>query len=292
MSISRNCYGFMLAFCCFFTGQANSADVFDKGKLLMTGAVSQVEGAGGSGLVNWALITGYGSEQGVGVNAHHTYVALRDFTLNSTGVAVGFYDRFELSAARQWFDTGEAGARLGLGEGYSFGQDIIGAKVRVFGDALYTQDSWMPQVAIGAQYKNAKRSGLLAALGAKDDEDVDFYVTATKAYLAQSLILTGSVRFTRANQYGLLGFGAAGQGRSTQFEGSAAYMLRHNLILGADYRTKPDNLAFAEETDAAAVYAAYFFNKNLSLTVAAVDLGHIALQGRQRGLYLSLQAGF
>ena len=33
----------------------------DQGKLLATGGVSQVEGAGGGGLVPWALITGYGS---------------------------------------------------------------------------------------------------------------------------------------------------------------------------------------------------------------------------------------
>ena len=36
-------------------------DLFDGGKLLATGGVSQVEGAGGGGLANWALITGYGT---------------------------------------------------------------------------------------------------------------------------------------------------------------------------------------------------------------------------------------
>ncbi|HRW30858.1 MAG TPA: DUF3034 family protein, partial [Emcibacteraceae bacterium] len=61
---------------------------------------------------------------------------------------------------------------------------------------------------------------------------------------------------------------------------------------GIDFRTKPDNLAFAKEQDAMAVYLAYFFSKNLSVTIAGVDLGDIALQGRQRGFYLSLQAGF
>ncbi|MBL4790993.1 MAG: DUF3034 family protein, partial [Kordiimonadaceae bacterium] len=60
---------------------------FESGKLLVTGGVSQIEGAGGGGLTTWALITGYGSEDGIGANAHHTYVKTSDFTLNATGVA-------------------------------------------------------------------------------------------------------------------------------------------------------------------------------------------------------------
>jgi hypothetical protein len=292
MIVSRIFYSTLMLLLASFSLEAQEEHLFDRGKLLATGGVSQLEGAGGSGLTNWALITGYGSERSIGINAHHTYAAVDDFSLNSTGVAVGFYDRFELSVARQWFDTGSAGDRLGLGGGFTFGQDIIGAKLRIAGDAVYAQDRWMPQAAVGAQYKKARKAEVLTAIGAVNNDDIDFYLTATKVYLAQSLIVTGSARLTRANQYGLLGFGGGGKGRSLQFEGSAAYMLRHDLVVGLDYRTKPDNLAFAEEGDAAALYAAYFFNKHMSLTVAAVDLGPIALQGRQQGFYLSLQAGF
>ena len=266
--------------------------VWDQGKLIATGGVTQVEGAGGSGLTPWALITGYGTERGIGVNAHHTFIALDDFTLNSTGVAVGLYDRIELSATRQWFGTGKAGDRLGLGEDFTFAQDIWGAKLRLVGDAVYAQDSWLPQVALGFQYKNAREEAVLEALGAARADGVDFYLTATKALLKHSLIVTTAARITRANQFGLLGFGRANTGRSLQFEGSLAYMLRRNLIIGADYRSKPDNLAFADEGNAAALYLAYFPNKNFSVTLAAVDLGAIALQGRQRGFYVSLQAGF
>ena len=39
-----------------------SSGWFDQGKLLATGGVSQVEGAGGGGLGAWALISGYGSD--------------------------------------------------------------------------------------------------------------------------------------------------------------------------------------------------------------------------------------
>jgi hypothetical protein len=70
------------------------------------------------------------------------------------------------------------------------------------------------------------------------------------------------------------------------------YLLRRNLLVGAEYRTKPDNLDFAREDDAFDIYAAYAFNKNVSLTAAYVDLGSIATFEDQRGLYLSLQVGF
>lgn len=39
-------------------------------------------------------------------------------------------------------------------------------------------------------------------------------------------------------------------------------------------------------------FAAWFAGHHLSVTLAYVDLGEIANQGRQSGVYLSLQAGF
>ena len=110
--------------------------------------------------------------------------------------------------------------------------------------------------------------------------------------LDQSLILSATARLTEANQFGLLGYGSATSKHTLHGEFSAAYIFTPKLVAGIDYRTKPDNLAFAEEQDAKAAYVAYFFNKNLSLTLAGVDLGTIALQGKQQGFYASLQAGF
>src|SRR3954464_12725816 len=80
-------------------------DLFDGGKLLATAGVSQVEGAGGGGLASWALITGYGSRDAIGGNVHYTAVPLPDYTLQTAGVAIGLFDRLELSYAWQGFDT-------------------------------------------------------------------------------------------------------------------------------------------------------------------------------------------
>ncbi len=268
------------------------SDLFDSGRLLATGGVSQVEGAGGGGLVPWALITGYGSRDGIGANAHATYVPLSDFSLLTEGVAVGLFDRLELSYAHQTFDTENAGARLGLGKGFKFDQDIVGAKVRLFGDAVFDQDSWLPQVAAGLQYKMNDRGDIIHAIGGRHDSGTDYYLAATKLFLAERLLVNVTVRETEANQYGILGFGGDNGGYSTQAEGSAGFLLTRWLVLGADYRTKPDNLKFAKEDDAFDLFVACFLNKNVSLTLAYVDLGDIALQGRQTGAYMSLQVGF
>lgn len=271
---------------------ASAQDLFDSGRLLATGGVSQVEGAGGGGLSAWALITGYGSRDGIGANAHVTYVPLSDFSLLTEGVAIGLFDRVELSYAHQAFDTEQAGARLGLGKGFTFDQDIVGAKVRLFGDAVFDQDCWIPQVAAGMQYKMNDRGDVIRAIGGRHDSGTDYYLAASKLFLAERVLVNATLRETEANQYGILGFGGGKGGYSTQFEGSAAFLLTRSLALGADYRTKPDNLKFAKEDDAFDLFAAWFINKNLSLTLAYVDLGDIALQGRQDGAYMSLQVGF
>ena len=262
-------------------------------KLLLTGGVSTIEGSGGGGLSTWATTTGYGDDEGIGGNVHGTIVSLPDFEFTTWGVAGAAFDRVEISYARQSFDTRDAGAALGLGKGFTFNQDVLGVKVVVLGDAVYDQDRWLPQVAVGAQYKKNDQGGVIAAVGGLDDEGVDYYVAATKLLLDRSLLVSGAVRMTKANQTGLLGFGGPdGDDYAPEFEGSVAWLASRRLAFGAEYRSKSGNLAFAREDDWFDVFAAYAVNKNLSITAAWVDLGDIATFKDQRGFYLSLQAGF
>jgi len=267
----------------------------DQGKLLATGGISQIEGVGGGGLTPWALISGYGSDTSYGGSLYYGKAKVTDFELESYGASVGIADRIEVSYAKQVFDTDTTGPALGLRGAYKFKQDIIGAKVKLVGNAVYGQDTWLPQIAVGAQYKkiDSDNRPVVSALGATDDKGVDIYVSATKILLDKNLIISGTLRGTKANQMGLLGFGGdQNNDYALQAEGSLAYMVSKKLVVGADYRMKPDNLSFAEETDAAAAYIAYFPNKNMSVALAAVDMGRIANQGRQTGVYLSTQVGF
>ena len=269
------------------------AQLADTGRLLATSGVTQLEGAGGGGLAPWALISGYGTRDAIGANVHNTFAYFPSFTLESAGASVGLYDRVELSYAHTWFDTRQAGARLGIGRGFTVNEDIAGLKLRLLGDAVYDQDSWLPQLALGVQLKSNDAHAVLHAIGARSSKGADVYLAATKLFLAESVLVNATVRLTKANQFGLLGFGGdrAG-GYQPEFEGSVAYLVTRDLALGAELRTKPSNLHFAHEGPAFDAFAAYFITKNVSATLAYVDLGPVARQGHQGGVYLSIQAGF
>ena len=271
---------------------ANQPDMFDSAKLLATGGVSQLQGAGGGGLAPWAVITGYGSENSVGGNVHYTIVRVPNFLLQSAGVAVGFVDRFELSYAHEAFNTGSFGGTLGLGKNFTFHEEVFGAKLRLFGDAVYAQDSWLPQVSVGAIYMSTDHANILHAIGAHDSQGTEFYVAATKLLLAQSLLLNATLEFTRANQLGLLGFGGdRNNSYKPEFAGSIAYLLNRHVAIGAEIRTKPDNLRFAHEQNWYDAFLAVFINKHVSATLAFVSLGSIATSSPQNGVYFSLQIG-
>lgn len=278
---------------CLAVSPAHAGDRRAGGKLLLTNGVSSVEGAAGGGLTAWAVIAGNETRDGIGGKAHATLVALPDFDLESVGAAIGVKNRVELSYAHQSFDTRKAGIALGLGRGFTFAQDIYGAKLRLIGDAVWDQDSWLPQIAVGVQHKRAIRAAVIGALGGRASTGTDVYVAATKVILSRSLLLNGTVRATKANQFGLLGFGGDQRDRyRPQLEASAGLMLSPRLILGGEYRSKPDNLGFAREQTAFDAFAVFAATRNVSLTAAYVDLGDIATVKRQRGAFFSMQGSF
>ena len=279
-------------------GGASAQAMPDMGKFLATGGVSQVEGAGGGGIVPWALISGYGTRDSWGANAHYTYLKTQDYKLTSYGVAMGIGDRVEISLANQEFK----GSLAPLNQ-LAIQQDIVGLKVKVAGDAVYKQDSWLPQIAVGAMYKKNKGIDGLGALGvtnvtqlgAKDDHGYDYYVAATKILFEQSLLLNATLRSTNANQLGLLGFGGdLRDSRRFMPEFSAAYLVTRKLAVGAEYRRKPRNLTVDDEKAYYDAFVAWFPTKHFSVTAAYAELGDITIFNpkKQHGVYLSVQAGF
>lgn len=271
---------------------ANSRDLQTGGKLLLTNGASTVEGSSGGGLATWAVIAGNGTEDGIGASTHITLVELPDYTLQSYGFAVGLFDRIELSYARQNFDTKAVGAALGLGQGFKVNQDVYGAKLRLAGDVVYGAPV-LPQISIGANFRKNLDAPVVAFAGAAKTKDLDFYLSATKLILSHSVLLNGTARFTRANQFGLLGFGGDTQAsRSLEFEASVGYQLSRRLLVGGEYRTKPDNLSISSEGNAMDVFAAWAILDNFTLTAAYTDLGNVLTQNKQRGALLSLQAAF
>jgi hypothetical protein len=263
------------------------------GRLLGTSGTPSIDGAAGGGLVPWAMIAGHGSRDAVGADVGAIGARLTDVSFGALGIGVGLYDRLELTWQHQWLETRAAGARLGLGHGYLLEQDVFGAKLRLFGDIVADQDRWWPQVSIGVQHKVSGNATLVRALGARDSEGTDFYVAASRLFLAEGLLVNATLRATRANQFGLLGHGGDRQrGYSLQVEASAALLLSRRVAIGAEIRTRPDNLGFAREDAAYDLFAAWFVDRSLTLVLAYADLGRVARQGRQNGVFLSLQAGF
>jgi Protein of unknown function (DUF3034) len=283
----------------------------ETGKLRLTGGVSSIDGAAGGGLTPWAVIGSNASAGEVGATAHFSRAVTTDYSLNTYGATLGLYDRVELSVARQDLKTGITGVLLGL-PGLHLRQTIVGGKVKIAGDAVLDSDTWMPQIAAGVEFKSLDSGGLdptLAALGAKRS-GLDAYVSATKLFLAQGVLVNGTLRATKANQNGLLGFGAtlggANNSYSLQPEVSVALLLSKNWALGAEYRKMPNRLQTAGQAaglgdglraqDWKDLFIAWAPSKNASVTLAYVDLGTIVpattAKRRQKGSYLSVQAGF
>ncbi|SPJ33488.1 DUF3034 family protein [Kushneria phyllosphaerae] len=253
-------------------------------RLLGTGGVMQIEGASGGGLSPWGVLAGTASDNEVGVTLGATRADVDDYHLVVSGVAANLYDRVELSYAHQ---------RLALDTlGGHQAQDIYGAKLRLFGDVLYRPwGVW----SLGIQHKQQVEGQALArVVGARDTQGNDIYLAGSKLFFdalaGRNLLVNTTLRSTRANQGGLLGFGGdEGDHRELMIETSVGLFLNSDWVVGVEYRQKPDNLGFAGEDDWRDLYVAWLINRHVSLTGALLDLGSIAGLEQQRGGYLSLQ---
>ena len=326
-------------------GAIGQASLFGQGRLLGTGAVTAVDGAAGGGINPWAVISGYGTNQQIGATAFYSHVLLNNYNMDAYGASLGIFNRIEISYARQSFSLGNTGTALdqainayayglagvnpsasqlnapasqtlGLsgpaffGNNYQLNQDIVGLKVRLFGNIVYDQNWWEPQVSVGVDFHhNEMPANLAATLGVKRN-GVSYYVSATKVWLDGLFGLTTlanvNLDITNANQQGLLGFGGVnGMGYKVEPAASVGVFLNRHVVLGAEYRSMPQNQLIANAGplkplgDAVSktsawkdVYVAWFPYKALSLTAAYVNLGTIATEKNQSGLYLSLTTSF
>ena len=284
---------FLLPFTALTLLSLSQAAFAGDGRLLATGGASSIEGGAGGGIVPWAVLAGYGTDEQNGGTAFVTRVDTGDYAMDAAGAAFTFHNRLELSVTRQRFDLGELQRQLSL-PWNALGQDVFGAKLRVAGDLVYTR---MPQVSVGVQRKRLRDGTLPLALGAGDDAGTDVYVSASKLFLdaagGYQLLVNGTLRSTRANQTGLLGFGGDRKGgRSLVGEASVAVVLDPRWAVGVEYRQKPDNLGFAREDDWRDVFVAWFPNKHVAVVGAWADLGDVATLRNQRGGYLSLQLSY
>jgi len=263
------------------------------GRLLATGGATMIEGSAGGGIVPWAVMSGYGTREEWGGDVFATRVDTGDYRLDTAGLNLSYANRIELSFAQQRLDISTLSKAAGLPE-RSLNQDVFGAKLRLFGDLIYDQ---LPQVALGVQHKRQTNFNIPHAVGAKRDSDTEAYLAASRLLLGgaagYNLLLNGTLRYSRANETGLLGFGGDRRdSRSLLKEGSAAILLNPEWVVGIEYREKPDNLSFAGESDWKDLFVGYFPSKRVALVAAWADLGEIATLDGQKGAYLSMQLSY
>lgn len=270
-----------------------SEDKISRSRLLATGGASTIEGVAGGGIVPMAVLSGYGAQEEQGAVAFASYVDTGDYQLNVVGGSWSWRNRIELSIAQQKLTHDSLTAALSLPTD-SISQRIISAKVRVAGDLIYTA---MPQVSIGVQHKKNLDFLVPGAVGAKGDSGNDVNITATKLILGgffnRNLLLNGNLRYTNANQTGLVGFGGDKNADKEWLpEVSAGVLLNRYWLVGTEYRQKPNNLSFIKEDDWKTAFVGWFPNKRIALVAAYVDLGEVATFENQTGWYLSLQGSF
>jgi hypothetical protein len=314
-----------------------AAHAFDLGGLVTTGAVTAVGGAAGGGVVPWALIGGYTTQDQIGGTAFYTHVFLRNYQLATYGGLFALSDRVELSFAHQDFQLGSTGntldgkiiGALGLPSNTpdsalphalqlgnaNLNQDIAGVKVRLYGNAVYDQDTLIPQISVGYEYHRNENTSFVRAIGTRPTGN-EYYLAATKVWLnglfGHYTMVSADLDFTNAIQNGLLGFGGVGEhgpktGYHVEPEFAVGYWLNNNVVIGGEYRlmphyqvVAPGNVpgfgplgnALSKTSDWKDLYIAYFPVKYISVTLAYADLGTIASEKNQNGVYLSATASF
>jgi len=153
----------------------------------------------------------------------------------------------------------------------------------------------MPQIAAGVEFKhNLNEAPIPQAVGGRRDADADYYLTATKLWFGElaghNLLGNLTLRATRANQLGLLGFGGDRNDRyQLEPELSLGLFLRDDLAVGMEYRHKPNNLSALHEDSFSDLFLVWFPVKTVSLTLASARLGEIANFQDQRGVVPSVQ---
>ncbi len=258
----------------------------DNGKILATSGVGPIEGGAGGGIIPWAMLSGYATRDEVGLSATMSEADVKDYTLSSHGVALGLYDRVETSFSQLRFQNKTNSVDIK--------QNILGIKTRLYGDALY--GTW-PQFSLGLQHKSLLDKAVANSLGARDTKGTDIYLSTAKIWLAGPLmrtaLLNANLRYSKANQLGLLGYGTKSSDHADiLFEVAAALFIHRRIAVGLEYREKPDNINNVKEEDWQDVFIAYFPSKSLSITLAYLQLGEIATLKDQTGTYFSIQGSF
>jgi hypothetical protein len=192
--------------------------------------------------------------------------------------APGMWNRFELTASGPNSPQGLGDSVTGLGA-----SSVLGLQMHVAGDGAAGSDAWTPKITMGLQQKSfypapySTPAGPMLHPPGSRTTATDLYLSASKLFPAQGLLLNATLRASR-NPYGL----AVQGGYSLRPELSVAFLLSNNISMGAEYRFRAANVdplargplgESLRDDDGRDLYIAWAPYKNLSLTLAYVGEG-------------------
>jgi len=208
------------------------------------------------------------------------------FTVNET-----LWGRFELGYALNHFGLGRLPEDIEAATGVNTIEDSVylhnfNVRFQILKEGDF-EKSWMPALTFGLHYKHnddtdvidRRLEGAFSDLGIKDNDGVDVTLFASKMIksLPRPLMLNAGVRSTEAAQIGLFGFT---EKRSTVFEGNFGVLVLDNLVIGGEYRQKPDEFEVLpglveKEDDWWDGFITYIASDNLTMSVAFASFGDV-----------------
>ena len=206
--------------------------------------------------------------------------------LEAYTVSETIWGRIELGYSLNHLDLGDLPRDIRAATGINTINDSVymhnfNARLQLLKEGDFKK-SWMPALTLGLHYKknedtdiiDSRLGGAFTSIGIEDNDGVDVTLFASKMIksLPRPLMLNAGVRSTKAAQMGLLGF--TGE-RETVFEGNFGVLALDNLVIGGEYRQKPDEYdeitgLIAEEDDWWDGYITYIANDHLTMSVAYI----------------------
>jgi hypothetical protein len=164
---------------------------------------------------------------------------------------------------------------------------------------------WLPAVTVGAHFKyndgirsiNDRLGGALSSLGYRNQDGVDFTLTASKTFanvFGRPLIVSVGGRESEAAQLGFLGFA---DHYNATFEGNIAYLPTDWLLIAYEYRGKSDPYGqipglIEKENDWHALDVSWLANSHTDVTAGIGYFGVLANARADSAFWLQLKYEF
>ena len=190
------------------------------------------------------------------------------------GATLSFFNRLEIGYARENVDIDNI---------QNVSVDTWALKFNILPEGA-GGNQWLPAFSVGAIYKDTNFSG------AKDQDDLDYYLVATKKWPSKPVIFNAGLRFTKQIVRGILGFG---DDRDTVFFGNIEILWR-KFIIGWEFQDAVDAGAGAKTHSMWEAHIAYMPNARVTLVGSLGYVGDKKESGNSfgRAFVLSFQYVF